>query len=267
MKDGVTFGEFWLKCWTAAAIFFVLGPLVFVVLVSLTPLNYISLPTTGVSLRWYRQLADNQDLLAAGGNSLMLAFGSSIAALLFGTSAAVASVRWRFLLLQPLRLFASAPLLVPMVMSGLALLAFSATTGWQNQALRNYVGHAAITLPYVFRTVSASLAGFDPNQELAARNLGASPLKAFMLVTLPQLRSGVAAGALFAFIVSFDNVGLSIFLNGAQFQTLPVQLFTYASYSNDPMVAAASVAMIAVSVLAIAIVERFFGLQKLMRSG
>ena len=87
-----------------------------------------------------------------------------------------------------------------------------------------------------------------------------------MLVTLPQLGPGVAAGALFAFIVSFDNVGLSIFLNGAQFQTLPVQLFTYASYSNDPMVAAASVAMIAVSLLAIAIVERFFGLQQLMRS-
>jgi putative spermidine/putrescine transport system permease protein len=267
MKDGVTFGQFWLKFWTATTILFVLGPLAFVVLVSLTPLNYISLPTTGISLRWYAQLAQNGDLLSAGGNSLVLAVGSSIAALLLGSSAAVASARWRFMLLQPLRLFATAPLLVPMVMSGLALLAFSASTGWQNQALRNYVGHIAITLPYVFRTVSASLAGFDPNQELAARNLGATPLKAFVLITLPQLGPGVAAGALFAFIVSFDNVGLSIFLNGAQFQTLPVQLFTYASYSNDPMVAAASVAMIAVSVLAIAAVERFFGLQKLLRGG
>ena len=266
MNDGVNFSRSLLTIWTTAAIVFVLGPLVFVVLVSITPLNYISLPVSGVSLRWYARLAENTDLLSAGWNSLLLAFGSSIAALLFGTSAAVASARWRFVLLQPLRLFATAPLLVPMVMSGLALLAFSATTGWQNQALRNYVGHAAITLPYVFRTVSASLSGFDPNQELAARNLGASPFKAFMLVTLPQLGPGVAAGALFAFIVSFDNVGLSIFLNGAQFQTLPVQLFTYASYSNDPMVAAASVAMIAVSLLAIAIVERFFGLQQLMRS-
>ena len=86
-----------------------------------------------------------------------------------------------------------------------------------------------------------------------------------MLITLPHLGPGLAAGGMFAFIVSFDNVGMSIFLTGAQFQTLPVELFSYASYSNDPMVAAASVAMIAVSIVAIAAVERFFGLQRLMR--
>lgn len=266
MRDGVTFSPKWLALWTTTVVMFVVGPLVFVLLVSLTPLNHISLPTTGISFRWYAQLAQNTDLMVAGLNSLLLAVAAAMAALFLGTTAAVASVRWRFALLQPLRLFATSPLLVPMVMSGLAILIFSANIGWQNQIARTFVGHAALTLPYVFRTVTASLAGFDPNQELAARNLGASPLKAFVRITLPQLGSGLAAGALFAFIVSFDNVGMSIFLTGAQFNTLPVELFTYASYSNDPMVAAASVVMIAVSIVSIAAVERFFGLQRLMRT-
>lgn len=265
MNGNVTFARLPLAIWTTMVVIFVMAPLFFVFLVSLTTTNHISLPTEGVSFRWYERLFQNTELLIAGRNSLLLAFGAAASALLLGTMAAVASVRWRFALLQPLRLFATSPLLVPLVMTGLAVLVFSTTVGIQGQLLRTYIAHTALTLPYVFRTVSASLAGFDLNQELAARNLGASPIKAFILVTLPQLGPGLAAGALFSFIVSFDNVGLSIFLTGAQFQVLPVQLFTYASYSNDPMVAAASVAMILVSILAILAVERFFGIERVMR--
>ena len=266
MTSGITFGRLWLTVWTTAVVIFVVAPLLFVVLVSFTANNYISLPTQGFSLRWYRQLLDNRDLLAAGWNSLYLAVLAACCALVLGTTAAVASARWRFALLQPLRLVVLSPLLIPAVMSGLAILVFSNQIGMQSQFLRNFVAHGALTVPYVFRTVSASLAGFDLNQELAARNLGASPLKAFMLVTLPQLGAGFGAGALFAFIISFDNVGLSIFLTGANFQTLPVALFVYASFTNDPMVASASVCMLAVSVLSIIAVERFFGLERLMKS-
>lgn len=264
MNEGFVFNRVFLTIWTTAAVVFVIAPLIFVVLVSVTTTNHISLPTQGVSLKWYARLLENTDLIIAGRNSLLLAFGAAATAVVMGTMAAVASVRYDFVLLQPLRLFATAPLIVPMVMGGLAILVFSSQLGFQNQVVRNFVAHSALTLPYVFRTVTASLAGFDRNQELAAQNLGASPLRAFMLVTLPQLGPGVVAGGLFAFIVSFDNVGMSIFLTGAQFTTLPVELFNYASYSNDPMVAAASVAMIVVSIIAIALVERFFGLQKLM---
>lgn len=267
MTDGFVFNRVLLGIWTTLSVLFVILPLVFVVLVSLTTTNHISLPTEGFSLRWYVELSKDTKLLVSLWNSLILAFGAAAVAVVLGTMAAVASVRYRFALLQPLRLFATSPLIVPMVMSGLAILIFSSVTGYQNQFLRTFIAHSALTLPYVFRTVSASLAGFDRNQELAAQNLGASPFKAFMLVTLPQLGPGVVAGGLFAFIVSFDNVGMSIFLTGARFNTLPVELFTYASYSNNPMVAAASVAMIAVSIIAIAAVERFFGLQRLMRGG
>ena len=247
-------------------IVFIIAPLFFVFLVSLTPLNHISLPVDGISLKWYLKLLDHPSFFHSAWNSLWLSISASALSCLIGVMAAVASVRGQFVLLQPLRLFASSPLFIPMVMSGLAILVFSANTGYQNQALRTFVAHTCLTLPYVFRTVSASLSGFDMNQELAARNLGASEVKAFMLVTLPQLGPGLLAGGLFAFIVSFDNVGMSIFLTGSKFQTLPVELFSYASYSNDPMVAAASVIMIFVSVLTIVLVEKYFGIQQLLRN-
>lgn len=254
-----------LAAWTFAICFFVLAPLFFVLLVSLTPRDYISLPTDGISLRWYAMLGDQAQFIRAGLNSVLIACEAAVSALVLGTLAALASSRYRFRLRNALRLVTTSPLFVPMVMSGLAILIFFSSLGWIHQATRIYVAHTALTLPYVFRTVSASLAGFDLNQELAARNLGAHPVKAFLLITLPQLGPGIVAGAIFAFIVSFDNVGMSIFLTGAQFTTLPVELFNYASYSNNPMTAAVSVVMILFSFVAIATLERFFGLQKLMR--
>jgi putative spermidine/putrescine transport system permease protein len=255
-----------LAIWSWSTVIFLLAPLLFVVAVSLTSRDFISLPTEGVSLRWYAQMLTRGEFLTAGFNSVFTAIQAAATALLLGVPAALAVVRYRFPFRTTVRIVATSPLFIPMTMSGLAILIFSSTIGWSNQQGRIYVAHCALTLPYVFRTVSASLSGFDLNQELAARNLGASPLKAFMLVTLPQIRPGLMAGAIFAFIVSFDNIGMSIFLTGSQYTTLPVQLFTYASYSDDPMTAAVSVAMIVLSLAAVGTVERFFGLQKLMRS-
>jgi putative spermidine/putrescine transport system permease protein len=266
MRAAHEFSPVALGAWTTLVCIFLIAPLGFVVAVSLTPLDYVSLPSGGLSLKWYRQMATHGEFIVAAMNSLWLACGAALTALVLGVLAAIASVRYRFALLQPLRLAVTSPLFIPMIMSGLAILAFAASVGVESQGLRLYAGHAVLTVPYVFRTVSASLSGFDVNQELAARNLGAPPLKAFMLITVPQLRAGLVAGGLFAFIVSFDNVGLSIFLTGAQYSTLPVQLFTYASYSNDPMAAAVSVAMIALSLVVIAAVEWFFGLERLMRA-
>lgn len=256
-----------LAAWTVVTGLFVTLPLVFVLAVSLTPNAYVSLPTDGISFRWYAKIAEHPEFLRSTVNSLLLALGASVAALVMGVSVAVATVRYRFALREPVRLTMASPLFIPMVMSGLAILMASSATGWSDPAMRLFIGHAALTLPYVVRAVSASLAGFDPNQELAARNLGAGPIKAFLLITLPQLGPGVLAGAVFAFIVSFDNVGLSIFLTGATYRTLPVELFAYATNENDPMTAAISVVMILVSLIAVALLERVFGLQKLMGGG
>jgi putative spermidine/putrescine transport system permease protein len=149
-------------------------------------------------------------------------------------------------------------------MTGLAIMVFFSATGVGGPALRLYVGHVCLTVPYIVRMVSVSMTGFDWNQELAARNLGASPLRAFVEVTLPQIMPGVVAGAAFAFIISFDDVGMSIFLTGAAYKTLPVELFAFAAFDLTPMIAAVSVTMIVFSALFVIVIERFVGVQKVL---
>lgn len=265
MNQTYEFNRVLLALWTAAIVAFVLAPLVFVVAVSLTPLSHISLPSGGVSLRWYAQLLERPEFAEAAWNSIVLGLGASASAVVLGVLAALAIVRYRIPYRETIRMALTSPLFVPMVLSGLAILVFFAPYKWATPGIRLYVAHSALTLPYVMRTVSASLSGFDMNQELAARNLGASPAKAFFLVTLPQLGPGVLAGTVFAFIVSFDNVGLSIFLTGAQYRTLPVELFAYMANENDPMAAALSVVMIAMSLIVIVLLERMVGLQRLIK--
>ncbi|MEI6113593.1 MAG: ABC transporter permease [Burkholderiales bacterium] len=265
MKPAHEFSNWFLGTWTWAVCAFIVAPLIFVVAVSFTPLDHISLPSQGISLRWYEQMWSHTEFVGAAANSMLIAVLASCTAMVLGVLSAIASVRYRFAWLQPLRFFVTSPLFIPMVMIGLAVLTFFSTLGISSNVLRLYVGHAALTLPYVFRTVSTSLSGFDLNQEYAARNLGASALDTFFLITLPQIAPGIFAGGIFALIVSFDNVGISIFLTGSQFTTLPVELFTYASYSNDPMTAAISVVMILVSMITIGLIEWIFGLNKLMR--
>jgi len=256
-----------LAVWTALVLLFVLGPLAAVLLVSLTRHDYMSFPDTGLTLRWYRALAGRPDLLHAAWQSLWLAAASSSLALAMGLPAAWALSRRQDRWAALLRTGLMTPLFVPMVLSGLAILSVYADLGWSDRASRLLVAHTVLTLPYAVRTLGASIATLDPSQALAARNLGAGPWAGFVHVTLPQLRPGLFAAGAFAFIVSFDNVGLSLFLAGPGSSTLPVTLFTYASYNNDPTVAAVSVIMVLASLLAVVAVERATGLQRLMRGG
>lgn len=259
-----SFGNRFLFVWTTLIVIYILAPLAVVVLISLTTYDYISLPTAGISLKWYAQVFREAIFLESAITSLLLALGAALVALVLGATASLAIIRYRFPGRTALQILSASPLFVPMVMTGLALLIAASQFGFYDQALRLLIGHSILTLPYVVRTVSASLTGFDINQELAAQNLGATPFKAFMKVTLPQLGPGLLAGAVFAFIISFDNVGLSIFLSGTQYTTLPVQLYFYTSNSSDPTAAAVSVLMILFSFSVIALMERIFGLQKLM---
>ena len=254
-----------LRAWTAAVLVFILAPLVVVALISLTTTEYISLPTEGVTLKWFERALADKVFRAAALTSVLLALATSVVAVVAGTGLALAVHRHRFPGRRLIATLGMAPLFVPMVMIALALLLSANRYGVHDAWTRLLIGHAILTLPYVVRTMTASLAGFDINQELAARNLGASPLRAFLLVTLPQLGPGMMAGAVFAFIVSLDNVAVSIFLGGADVTTLPVQLFAYAAYKSDPMVAAVSVLIIVVSLGIVALSEKFFGIQKLLR--
>ena len=232
--------------------------------ISLTADRYISLPYNGISLRWYEDMLQQKIFFDAALNSILLALQATATAVVLGTAVALAVTRYRFPGRGLILLLSGAPLFVPLVMTGLAVLVFFSTLGIGGPALRLYVAHVSLTVPYIVRMVSVSMAGFDWNQELAARNLGASPLRAFLEVTLPQIVPGVIAGAAFAFIISFDDVGMSIFLTGAAYKTLPVELFAFAAFDLTPMIAAVSVTMIVFSALFVLIIERVFGMQRVL---
>lgn len=264
MRHSIGIEKLVLGIWTAAISVFMLGPLLVMFAISVTANGYISLPSNGVSLRWYEDMLRQTVFLEAAINSIVLALQATATAVVLGTAAAIAVTRYRFPGRGLILLLAGAPLFVPLVMTGLAILIFFSALGVGGPAVRLYVAHVCLTIPYIVRMVSISLAGFDWNQELAARNLGASPLRAFAEVTLPQIMPGVVAGAAFAFIISFDDVGASIFLTGAAYKTLPVELFAFAAFDLTPMVAAVSVTMIVFSAAFVLIIERLFGVQRVL---
>jgi putative spermidine/putrescine transport system permease protein len=253
-----------LWVWTLLVSIFIVGPLLVMIAISLTAEGYLSLPYKGVSLRWFEDMLEQKIFLDAAMNSIVLAVQATATAVVLGTAVAIAVTRHRFPGRGFILLLSGAPLFVPLVMTGLAILIFFSSFRIGEPALRLFVGHVCLTMPYIVRMVSVSVAGFDWNQELAARNLGASPFRAFIEVTLPQIMPGVIAGAAFAFIISFDDVGMSIFLTGAAYKTLPVELFAYAAFDLTPMIAAVSVTMIVFSALFVMIIERVVGVQRIL---
>ena len=253
-----------LGIWTVFVVAFILTPLVMVTLVSFTANDFVSLPTDGVSLRWYRMIASRPEFIEAFWNSLRLAAVASATSLTAALLLAVAIVRYRFAGRALIESVIMSPLIVPLIFTGLAILIVSSTLDVSTHGRRLFAGHVAVTMPYALRTILASLTNFDLNQELAARDLGASPLRAFVTVTLPQVGSGIFAGGIFAAIVSVDNVGISLFLAGNQYRVLPVELYNYAYYNNDPLSAAISVVLIVVSIAGVAAIQRLFGLDKLL---
>jgi putative spermidine/putrescine transport system permease protein len=131
-----------------------------------------------------------------------------------------------------------------------------------NSVLNLIIGHTIITIPYVIRTVAAVLYRFNRSLEEAAMNLGANPLKTFFKITLPLIKTGVIAGALFAFIMSFDNFAVSIFLTGPTTETLPIVIFMHLRYETDPTLAAVCTLLIIGITALVFLLERFMSLEQ-----
>jgi putative spermidine/putrescine transport system permease protein len=246
---------------------FLLAPLVIVVAVSVNPGNVAQFPPTGLSLRWYGQ-ALQSDLFRRGmTNSLLLAAFSALGSSAVGTASALALARRRFRGKAALEALLLSPLVVPGIVLGIALLAGCAAIGFRNALLRLLFAHILLTLPYSIRTVTISLQRMDPLLEQAAETLGASAWRIFVEVTLPLIRPGVLAGALFAFVMSFDNVPVSIFLADASTTTLPLAIISYLEYNFDPSVAAISSILIIAMLLLALLLERVAGLRRVLTPG
>lgn len=252
-----------LSLFTYGVFIFVLSPIVVVLLASVTAAEYTSFPPQGLSLRWYAAIAGQREFIESFWISVQVAVIACLVATALGVLSALALVRYRFPGRDALSTLFLSPLMLPTVVLGLALLQFYAAVGITRTPFSLVLGHAILTTPYVIRLVSASLSGFDRALELAAQNLGASPFTAFRRVTLPIISPGVIAGAAFAFIVSFDDVSVSLFLSSPGVVTLPVRIFSYLEQHFDPVVTAVCSVLIVIAALLIFLIERTLGLGKL----
>jgi putative spermidine/putrescine transport system permease protein len=252
-----------LGLFSAGVYTFVLAPIVVVLLASFTAAEYTSFPPEGLSLRWYAEIPRHPEFWESFRVSLLVAAVTGLLATALGTLAALALVRHRFRGRDLAGALFLSPLMLPSLILGAALLQFYTRVGITRTPLALVAGHLVITVPYVVRLVSASLAGLDETLERAALNLGASPWQAFRLVTLPLIAPGVLAGAAFATIVSFDDVSVALFLASPRAVTLPVRIFTYIEQTFDPLVTAVCSVLILLAAAAVVVIERSLGLARL----
>ncbi|HEY0185566.1 MAG TPA: ABC transporter permease [Rhodopila sp.] len=241
---------------------FLMAPIVVVVLASLNAGNYLKFPPEGLSLRWYATFFHSAPFLNAMAVSLRVAVIATILSTIIGTLAAVYYTRFTTWGRQTLRMVMIAPMLLPEVLTAIALLLYYYVIGLGTQTLIGLqIGHVLVTMPYVFLNVTANLGNLDPALEEAARSLGASPAAAFSRISLPLMKQGVVNGAMFAFIISFDLFSISLLLKGVDTVTLPIQLFDYLQWNFDPTAAAVSTMSILVTLTVVLLTDRFVGLR------
>ncbi|WP_436071219.1 ABC transporter permease [Devosia sp. LjRoot3] len=245
---------------TALVFLFLVGPLVIVVGAALSDTTFLTFPPQGLSLRWFQNIFEIDAFRRTILTSLQVAVLSTFVALLIGIPASYAMSRYRIQLPGWLSTLFVLPVLVPELVLGFSLLKNLAFQFNAPIFLSLVIGHTILILPYVIRVISASLASFDFSIEEAAISLGSPPLKTFFTVLLPNVRSGVIAAFILAFITSINDVSISIFLTGPGISTLPIQLLAHMEQFFDPTVASVSVMLMVLTVAVMAIVERTLGL-------
>jgi len=247
----------------ALFIAFILAPIVIVCIVAFTPEGYLSLPTNGLSLRWFRAIANYPEFVRALRDSLWLAALSSTIAVLFAVPAALAIARYRFRGREAVHGFFMSPLMIPHVVLGIAFLRFFTTIGIGGTFVGLVLSHIVIVMPFALRLVLAASNGIDRAVEHAAVSLGAGPITVFRRVTLPLILPGAVSGWVLAFITSFDEVTMTVFIASPSTITLPVRMFLYIQDNIDPLVTSVSAALIFLTVIVMVILDRLYGLDRL----
>ncbi len=241
---------------------YLLLPIVVIVGSSFTASDFLAFPPRGFTLRWYRVFANTPGWLDSFALSLELAAATTVVATGIGVPAAVALARHAFPGHRLLSSLFLSPLVLPQVVLGVGLLQYLSLIGMARTFWAILVGHVLLTLPYIIRSVMATLAGFDRTLEEAAADLGAPPPVTFLTVTLPLIKGGVVAGGLFAFVISWTNVEVTMFFTTSLLNPLPVNIMNYIAYSVDPLVAAISAASVYVSFVVLLLIDATVGLDR-----
>jgi putative spermidine/putrescine transport system permease protein len=235
----------------AAIIVFLISPMIIVIIVSFSSAQFLTFPPPGFSLQWYRKLFSLPVWVDALSTSLMVMVPSALAATAVGTAAAVGLARGRLPSAGLIAALVMAPMVVPVIITAAAMLAVFRQWGLQGTVLGLIFAHATLAIPYVVFTVLAALRLVDDQLESAAMTLGATRWRAFWRVTFPLILPAVLSGLLFAMVVSFDELVVSIFLSSPTVRPVTVQMWSDVRGDVDPTIAAIGAILLAFSVCAL----------------
>jgi putative spermidine/putrescine transport system permease protein len=237
----------WAICVLVLA--FLILPILVILPLSFSSGSFLTFPLPGLSLRWYEELFTSAPWQLSLRNSLVVASATTVAATVLGTLASLGLNRAHLPGKSLVMGLVLSPMVVPLVIIAVGVYFFYAPLGLTGSLLGLTLAHTALAVPFVVVTVSATLQGFDPNQARAGASLGASPMVVFFRIVLPLILPGVISGALFAFVTSFDEVVVALFLTGPEERTLPRQMFNGIRENISPVIAAAASLLILISVL------------------
>ncbi len=232
---------------------FLVAPALVAVPVSLTPKTFLSFPTGELSLQYYRELFGSAEWMSSFWQSAVVGIASTLLATALGTLCAIGLWRLSSRMAEVIRAVLLLPLVIPPIIAAMAFYRLFIPLGLIDSYPGLILAHTVLGAPLVLITVSASLAGFDTRLEQASRGLGASNWTTMRRVILPGIRPGVLAGAVFAFIASWDEIVVTLFLSKFSVYTLPRRMWNGIRENTDPTVAAAAVVLMAVTLLAFAV--------------
>ncbi|MCS7459074.1 ABC transporter permease [Paenibacillus doosanensis] len=249
-----------LSLFTLLVYIFLLGPLIIIAAASFDPGTVLKFPPQGFSLKWYANIFKVKMFMETFQTSIVVSLLGNVFALILGVPAAYALSRFQFKGKDALNAVFISPVLIPGIVLGFTMLKYLIITYHLPIYLSLLFGHTVIMLPFIIRVIASSLSNFDFSIEEAALSLGAGHLQTFFKVVLPNIKSGIIAAVLIAFLESFNNVDISVFMTGPGISTLPIQMLTYVENHFDATIAAISVLLMIFTAVLMFIIEKIMGL-------
>lgn len=243
---------------------FLIGPLLVIVASSFSDTTYLKFPGEGFTLKWYAQILKIKSFGSAARYSIVIALLATVIALALGLPAAYALNRYKFKGKETIKGLFLSPVLIPVIVLGFVMLRYVVNRYHLPFLPSLLIGHTLLSIPYVMRVVTSSLANFDFSMEEAARILGAGNGYTFFHILLPNIKSGIASACIMAMINSFNNVSLSAFLTGAGITMLPIEMMAYVEYHFDPTIAALASLLMAVTLGVMLVIEKTLGLKSVV---
>ncbi|WP_025690295.1 ABC transporter permease [Paenibacillus zanthoxyli] len=249
-----------LALFTLLVYVFLLSPLIIIAATSFEPGTIMKFPPQGFSLKWYENIFKQSLFMETFKISIIVSFVGNLLALLLGIPAAYALSRFDFRGKEAWNAVFISPVLIPGIVMGFTMLKYLVVTYHLPMMPALFIGHTVIMLPFTIRVIASSLSNFDFSVEEAALSLGMNRLRTFFVVVLPNIKSGIIAAVIIAFLDSFNNVEISVFMTGPGVSTFPIQMLSYLENHFDPTLAAISVLLMLLTAVLIFIIERLLGL-------